>query len=408
MRHLRIVLAVAIMAFAAFGFAAAQDATSTPLPPTVAPESTAVPEATSVPDASESPEAGSAVAPSPFIGILFEAADNGVLVIDVLADSPAEVAGLEVDDVVTAINGETVAQDTIRGILAGFAIGDTITVEVTRGDETLSLDVTLGESPDTLVFRGPGDRTPRFEMFQVERPRLGINIGDNENGVIVNEVEEGSAAESAGIEVGDIITAINNEAVATPQEAAEAVGQAIANAVPGEFDVTVTVTRGEETLDLVATLVKPEMPMIPAIPDMPGFDGRGRDDRGFGFGPGMGMGGFNLIPREGEEGAYDLVVPFRPANPEAMTDEAIAALGELGIRVVPREGDEDLFDLYVPAETLGDMEGGFIVPHMDMFRGMMPDGFHFRFDGPMGRGFNFAIPDALIPTLPAPETDGSA
>jgi membrane-associated protease RseP (regulator of RpoE activity) len=401
MRHLRIVLAVAIMAFAAFGFAAAQDATSTPLPETAAPEATTVPEATTAPETDTTD-----ATPAPFMGILFEAADQGVLVIDILAGSPAEDAGIEVGDVVTAINGEAVTQDTVRSVLAGFAVGDTVTVDVTRGEESLSLDVTLGEEPESFEFRGRGDRTPRFEMFEIERPRLGIGIGDSETGVIVNEVAEGSPAEAAGVLVGDIITAINNEAVATPQEAAEAVGQAITNAVVGEFDVTVTVTRGEETLDLVATLVKPEIPAIPAIPDMPGFGGRGRDDRGFGPGMGFGMGGFNLVPREGEEGAFDLVVPFRPENPEAMTDDAIAALADLGIRIVPREGDEGLFDLYVPAETLGEMEGGFILPHLDMFRGMMPDGFHFRFDGPMGRGFE--IPDMLIPTVPAPEGEGEA
>lgn len=390
MKHLRIVLAVAIMAFAAFGFAAAQDATSTPLPP-----------ATTVPDAP-----GSASAPSPFIGILFEAADDGVLVIDILAGSPAEAAGIEVGDVVTAIGGEAITQDTVRDVLQGYAIGDTVTLDVTRGEESLSLDVTLGEAPASLEFRGRGERIPRIETFQVERPRLGIGIGESETGVVVNEVEAGSAAEAAGIEVGDVITAINNEAVATPQEAAQAVAQAIAAAVAGEFDVAVSVTRGDEELDLVVTLVKPEMPMIPAIPGMPEFGGR--DDRGFGPGMGFGMGGFNLIPREGEEGAFDLVVPFRPANPDAVTDDVVAALAELGIRIVPRDGEEGQFDLVVPAETLGEMDGGFIVPHMEMFRGMMPDGFHFRFGGPMGRGFQFEVPDALIPTMPAPEGEGEA
>lgn len=484
MKHLRIVLAVAIMALAAFGFAAAQDATSTPLPETAAPEATTVPETEetgiepsvymgiqfdaadhgvqviAVAPGSPAEAAGILVgdvvnaingtevseddvrefvqgfavgetvtveltrdgevmsldvtlaeapaepAPAPFMGILFEAADEGVLVTDILAGSPAEAAGIEVGDVVTAINGEAVTQDTVRSALAGFAVGDTVTLDVTRGEESLSLDVILGEQPGTLQFRGRGDRTPRFEMFEVERPRLGIGIGDSETGVIVNEVAEGSPAEAAGVLVGDIVTAINGEAVATPQEAAEAVAQAIATAVVGEFDVTLTVTRGEESLDLVATLVKPEMPVIPDMPNMPGFGGRGRDDRGFGPGMGMGMGGFNLVPREGEEGAFDLVVPFRPADPAAVTDEVTAALADLGIRIVPREGEDGLFDLYVPAETLGEMEGGFILPHMELFRGMMPEGFNFRFDSPMGRGFE--IPDVLIPTVPAPEGEGSA
>lgn len=394
MKHLRIVFAVAIMAFAAFGFAAAQDATATPLP-----QATTVPDATAAPEteATAVPETGTTeAAPSPFMGILFEGAEFGVTVADILPGSPAETAGIEIGDLVTGINGQAVTEDNVREIVQSFAVGDTVTVDVTRGEESLSLEVVLGEAPaDMQPGRGRDDRMPRFEMFEVERPRLGIGIGDSETGVAVNEVAEGSPAEAAGVQVGDIITAINNEAVATPQEAAEAVAQAIATAVPGEFEVTITVTRGEETLDLVATLVKPE---LPEIPDMPGFGGRGGRD--FGFGPGMG--GFNLIPREGEEGAFDLVVPFRPADPAAVTDEVTAALADLGIRIVPREGEEGLFDLYVPAETLGEMDGGFILPHLEMFRGMMPEGFEFHFGGPMGRDFDFEIP-----AEPTPEGEGS-
>ena len=386
MKHLRIVLTVAVMAFAAFGYAAAQDATATPLPETAAPEATAVPE-TGTTDA----------APSPFMGIQFDAAENGVVVVAVASGSPAETAGIQAGDIVTAINGQAVTEDTVRETVQGFAVGDTVTVDLTRGEESLSLDVTLVEAPADVLIPGRGQGMPGFEMFDVERPRLGISIGDSETGVVVNEVAEGSPAQAAGLQVGDIVTAINGEAVATPEEAAGAVAQAIATAVAGEFDVTVSVTRGEESLELVATLVKPE---TPAIPDMPGFGGPGRNGRGFG---GMGMGGFNLVPREGEEGAFDLVVPFRPADPAAVTDDVTAALADLGIRIVPREGEDGLFDLYVPAETLGETEGGFILPHLDMFQGMMPDGFEFHFGGPMGRGFNFEIP-----AEPTPQGDGSA
>ena len=77
MKHLRIVFAVAIMAFAAFGFAAAQDATATPLP-----QATTVPDATAAPEteATAVPETGTTEAgPSPFMGILFEGAEFGVL-----------------------------------------------------------------------------------------------------------------------------------------------------------------------------------------------------------------------------------------------------------------------------------------------------------------------------------------
>lgn len=384
MKQLRIVFAAAMMALAAFSVASAQDATATPAPVTEMPAATAAPEMAT-------PEATNPA----YMGIQFEAADTGVMVVQVMPDSPAESAGLMAGDIVTAINGVAVTEANAREIIQGFAVGDSITAAVTRDAESLSLKVVLGEMPAELMLP---EIMPRMEMRQMARPRLGISIGESENGVIVNDVEAGSPAEAAGLLAGDIITAINDVTVATPQEAAEAVAQAVNEAAVGAFNVTVNVTRGDETLALTATVVKPEMPRIPEMRDFgrrgPNFDG-------------MGMGGFAIVPREGEEGAYDLSVPFRPADPAAVTEEVTGALAALGIRIVPREDQDGLFDLYVPAESLGETEGGFILPHLQMFEGMLPDGFEFHFGGPMGRGFNFEIPHGMMPTEAAPAGESS-
>lgn len=58
----------------------------------------------------------------------------------------------------------------------------------------------------------------RFEFLQDGRPRLGVSIGGNDEdgpveGVGIRAVTPGSAASDAGLRAGDIITAINNEAL---------------------------------------------------------------------------------------------------------------------------------------------------------------------------------------------------
>jgi putative serine protease PepD len=65
----------------------------------------------------------------------------------------------------------------------------------------------------------------------------------------VVEVVPGSAAADAGVEVGDVITAVGEVAVDTPDD----LGRAIAERAPGD-EVAVTVERGSDTVTLTATL----------------------------------------------------------------------------------------------------------------------------------------------------------
>jgi membrane-associated protease RseP (regulator of RpoE activity) len=85
----------------------------------------------------------------------FQAPDDamtaGVLVREVAADSPAETAGLQARDVITAVDGEAIEspQDVIDRVNA-LEPGDVLTLSVERPgqEEALELEVTLGGRPD--------------------------------------------------------------------------------------------------------------------------------------------------------------------------------------------------------------------------------------------------------------------
>jgi serine protease Do len=65
--------------------------------------------------------------------------------------SPAAVAGIKTGDIVTAINGQTIdALHPLDAVLTQFAPGDSITLEVIRGQEHKTLTVTLGTRPKDL------------------------------------------------------------------------------------------------------------------------------------------------------------------------------------------------------------------------------------------------------------------
>lgn len=77
---------------------------------------------------------------------LSESSEDGVLVRSVRRDSPADTAGLKVGDVVTHVNANKI--DGFRQIIESLSSaepGDTMTLTVRRGEETIDIAVELGE-----------------------------------------------------------------------------------------------------------------------------------------------------------------------------------------------------------------------------------------------------------------------
>lgn len=88
---------------------------------------------------------------------------NGVLVVEIASDSPAEEAGLigsskvatirnqEIKiggDIITAIDDETIDSiQTLRSVLNNYQPGDEITLTIMRESKTIKIDLTLAEKP---------------------------------------------------------------------------------------------------------------------------------------------------------------------------------------------------------------------------------------------------------------------
>lgn len=63
----------------------------------------------------------------------------------VIEDSPAARAGLESGDIITKVNGISIGRSgSLSSLLGEYAPGDTVQLEVLRGDETKTLKLTLG------------------------------------------------------------------------------------------------------------------------------------------------------------------------------------------------------------------------------------------------------------------------
>jgi S1-C subfamily serine protease len=178
----------------------------------------------------------------PFVGVGFEEAEGGVEITAVVEGSPAAEAGLEVGDIVTAVDGEAVDAQSFPRSIMSKSVGDEVVLTITRDDEEQEITLTLGEAQDSA-------EAPFIPPMVGERPFLGVRVDEQDGAVTIAEVVPDSPAAEAGLEVGDVVTELNGETV----ESAQAFVQAIQELEP-EAEITLTVQRGEETQEITATL----------------------------------------------------------------------------------------------------------------------------------------------------------
>lgn len=90
----------------------------------------------------------------PYLGVRYQAISKraavmndvpqGMYVVEVVAGSPAEEAGISVDDIITKIDGRAVNEDTpLSDVISKKKTGDKISLEIWRNGESINIDVTL-------------------------------------------------------------------------------------------------------------------------------------------------------------------------------------------------------------------------------------------------------------------------
>lgn len=138
---------------------------------------------------------------------------NGVVVMDVTKDSPAEKAGLKKDDVITRVNGRDVsdAQD-VRNIIGFTAPGVEIEMVVLRNgkEQKVKLTVAARDQSDLAQTGAIGTQLGlTVQTIDRELTRR-ENLTEGE-GVLVTEVQPGSIAENAGIQPDMVILSVNRK-----------------------------------------------------------------------------------------------------------------------------------------------------------------------------------------------------
>ena len=211
---------------------------------------------------------------------------RGVGVTRVIKDSPAEKAGLRKDDVILRLDGENITSvRKLNRIVSELSPDQSVKVTVSRGGAEQEVTATIGKRNTTSFARDLFSANPRLWKEGVqpkvwkwdgplfERGDLFENNGDltfalgasrrigvstmqltkqladyfgitGGQGVLVTSVTDDGPAAKAGVRAGDVITAIDGEAVDSPGD----ISRAINRKKDGDVVLTIVRNKAQQTI----------------------------------------------------------------------------------------------------------------------------------------------------------------
>ena len=160
---------------------------------------------------------------TPLLGKMFKLPDvKGAIVTDLQSKGSAEKAGLKRGDVIERFDGRDVMDSGhLRNLIAAAAIGSKHRLDVMRDGKTIQVELTVQEAPrerakksQTATATGSGAHPLSGVVFDDVTPPLARQMDLPVNtGVVVTDIEEGSSAESSGLQPGDVILELNRQPI---------------------------------------------------------------------------------------------------------------------------------------------------------------------------------------------------
>jgi serine protease Do len=204
-------------------------------------------------------------------------AQSGVVIDEVYTESPASRAGLKAGDVVVEFDGERVrSARQFSRLVTETPDGRSVKLTAVRDGQRMTIDITpeagrglstewkfggdwsrLNDLERDITQMMPKIAAPAIEVRTLVRTsRLGVQIETltpqlatyfgAKRGALVTNVQEGSAAEKAGLRAGDVITNIDGRTI----EDTEDIQRALRGA--GDAEVTIEILRDRKPQTLKA------------------------------------------------------------------------------------------------------------------------------------------------------------
>jgi serine protease Do len=164
--------------------------------------------------------------------------EEGVLVRDVVEDSPAEKAGIEREDVILAFGGKKVLDtEQLIQMVKKNSPGDEVEMLIVRDGKEKTVSTIIGESPENELREieikksiSPEGKLPKikpeiYKFSAFSGVRIGVKVEDlteqlgeyfgvkGGEGALVTEVDEDGPAYKAGLKAGDVIMEVDGKKI---------------------------------------------------------------------------------------------------------------------------------------------------------------------------------------------------
>ncbi|NCB37144.1 MAG: PDZ domain-containing protein [Erysipelotrichia bacterium] len=180
---------------------------------------------------------------TPDLAKYFEIPEKGVLITDVVKDSSADKVKMAPGDVILEIDGKEIKNaGDFQGGIDEHRVGEKVRIKIFRKGKETVLDVEFNESPASknllgvVVRRINGELLRKYYLFV-------------DQGCVITSIAQGSAADRAGLQTGDVIQQINRSVISDEKDFDAAMAM-----LRAEGKAVLRVVRGQTVNLLLVTL----------------------------------------------------------------------------------------------------------------------------------------------------------
>lgn len=141
--------------------------------------------------------------------------ESGALITAIQSESAAEIAGLQVGDIIVEVNEKKVdGASELRNRIGLLRSGEQVNIKYVRDNKIHSAEAKLGEAQSQMVL---GEEIHPGLAGSV----FAASSTTDEDGIEIGEVQEGTPAAQRGLRTGDLITHVNRARVQDLQDLRE-------------------------------------------------------------------------------------------------------------------------------------------------------------------------------------------
>ena len=140
---------------------------------------------------------------------------HGVLVTNVMENSPAAKTGIKYEDIILGFDGKEIKNvSELRNVVGNTPIGKKVAIELWRDNKTITVQATIAEMPAELPTSQPEGNQPEIDKLGLTVKNVTHDIAkqlrlQKPTGVVITDIDQNSPAADV-LQPGDVILKVND------------------------------------------------------------------------------------------------------------------------------------------------------------------------------------------------------